>query len=401
MTRLLTGYIILFLLFCNVLKGQTKAELEEQRKKALEEIAYVDKMIKTTVKEKTESISELRIIGNKLNLRESVLEGLHEEMLLINGRIGLNSIAIEMMEDDLNMLRQQYAKSIINSYKTRKGNTELGYILSAGDFNQGYKRLKYLQQVAKFRRKESELIAELKEQIESTQRRLEDDLKRISDLKEREEQQKKLLEGEQNRRQRIIRSLASKEKQLQKELEEKREIAMKIEAEIAKIIEEERRRSIETDIAAEERLISDDFIVNKGRLPWPVERGVITSQFGIQNHPVLKYVTEDNIGIEITSSGETEVRSIFKGEVARVFSIPGANMAVIVSHGKFYSVYQNIVDVKVKKGEKVETKQMIGKVFNEPENGNKSILKFMIFEEKKKQNPELWISKKNQKLQSE
>jgi len=401
MTRLLTGYIILFLLFCNVLKGQTKAELEEQRKKALEEIAYVDKMIKTTVKEKTESISELRIIGNKLNLRESVLEGLHEEILLINGRIGLNSIAIEMMEDDLNMLRQQYAKSIINSYKTRKGNTELGYILSAGDFNQGYKRLKYLQQVAKFRRKESELIAELKEQIESTQRRLEDDLKRISDLKEREEQQKKLLEGEQNRRQRIIRSLASKEKQLQKELEEKREIAMKIEAEIAKIIEEERRRSIETDIAAEERLISDDFIVNKGRLPWPVERGVITSQFGIQNHPVLKYVTEDNIGIEITSSGETEVRSIFKGEVARVFSIPGANMAVIVSHGKFYSVYQNIVDVKVKKGEKVETKQMIGKVFNEPENGNKSILKFMIFEEKKKQNPELWISKKNQKLQSE
>lgn len=401
MTRLLTGYIILFLLFCNVLKGQTKAELEEQRKKALEEIAYVDKMIKTTVKEKTESISELRIIGNKLNLRESVLEGLHEEMLLINGRIGLNSIAIEMMEDDLNMLRQQYAKSIINSYKTRKGNTELGYILSAGDFNQGYKRLKYLQQVAKFRRKESELIAELKEQIESTQRRLEDDLKRISDLKEREEQQKKLLEGEQNRRQRIIRSLASKEKQLQKELEEKREIAMKIEAEIAKIIEEERRRSIETDIAAEERLISDDFIVNKGRLPWPVERGVITSQFGIQNHPVLKYVTEDNIGIEITSSGETEVRSIFKGEVARVFSIPGANMAVIVSHGKFYSVYQNIVDVKVKKGEKVETKQMIGKVFNEPENGNKSILKFMIFEEKRKQNPELWISKKNQKLQSE
>jgi len=401
MTRLLTGYIILFLLFCNVLKGQTKAELEEQRKKALEEIAYVDKMIKTTVKEKTESISELRIIGNKLNLRESVLEGLHEEILLINGRIGLNSIAIEMMEDDLNMLRQQYAKSIINSYKTRKGNTELGYILSAGDFNQGYKRLKYLQQVAKFRRKESELIAELKEQIESTQRRLEDDLKRISDLKEREEQQKKLLEGEQNRRQRIIRSLASKEKQLQKELEEKREIAMKIEAEIAKIIEEERRRSIETDITAEERLISDDFIVNKGRLPWPVERGVITSQFGIQNHPVLKYVTEDNIGIEITSSGETEVRSIFKGEVARVFSIPGANMAVIVSHGKFYSVYQNIVDVKVKKGEKVETKQMIGKVFNEPENGNKSILKFMIFEEKKKQNPELWISKKNQKLQSE
>ena len=401
MIRLLTGYIILFLLFCSVLKGQTKAELEEQRQKALEEIAYVDKMLKTTAREKTESINELRIIGNKLNLRESILEGLHEEILLISGRIELNSIAIGMMEDDLNVLRQQYAKSIINSYKTRKGNTELGYILSARDFNQGYKRLKYLQQVAKFRRRETELIYELKGQIESTKRRLEDDLKRISDLKEREEQQKKLLEGEQNRRQRIVRSLASKEKQLQKELEEKRAIAMKIEDEIAKIIEEERRRNIKTDVTPEEMLISDDFVGNKGRLPWPVERGVITSQFGIQNHPVLKYVTEDNIGIEITSSGETEVRSIFRGEVARVFSITGANMAVIVSHGKFYSVYQNIVDVRVKKGDKVETKQMIGKVFNETENGNKSILKFMIFEEKTKQNPELWISKKNEKLQSE
>ena len=129
-------------------------------------------------------------------------------------------------------------------------------------------------------------------------------------------------------------------------------------------------------------------------MPWPVEKGIITSQFGLQKHPVLKYVTENNIGIEITSLGKTAVRSIFKGEVTSVLSIKGANMTVIIRHGKFLSVYENIVDLKIKKGDKVETKQQIGNVFYEADNGSKAILKFMIFEEKEKLDPEAWISKK-------
>jgi murein DD-endopeptidase MepM/ murein hydrolase activator NlpD len=133
-------------------------------------------------------------------------------------------------------------------------------------------------------------------------------------------------------------------------------------------------------------------------LPWPVERGIITSQFGLHQHPVLKYVTENNIGIEITSLGKTAVRSVFKGEVTSVFLIKGANMTVIIRHGKYLTVYENIVDLKVKAGDKVETKQEIGNVFCDLANGNKAILKFMIFEEKEKLDPEkldpeLWISK--------
>jgi murein DD-endopeptidase MepM/ murein hydrolase activator NlpD len=169
----------------------------------------------------------------------------------------------------------------------------------------------------------------------------------------------------------------------------------RIEGEIAKVIDEERRKMVTAEFTPEQKLVSDNFFDNKGKLPWPVERGVITSHFGIQNHPVLKYVTEDNIDIEITSSGSTPVRSVFKGEVARVFSIRGANMAVIIRHGKYLTVYQNIVGVKVKQGDKVEIKQEIGKVFNDTENGDKAILKFMVFEEKVKLDPELWISKKN------
>jgi len=391
MKYLLTG-VLFSIIFCN-LCAQTKAELEQKRNSTLNEINYVDNMLKSTTKKREESMNEIKIIGNKLYLRESVIRVMRDEINLVTERIELNTDAINMMESDLVELKKDYARAVVNSYRSQKENPELVYILSAKDFNQGYKRLKYLQQVTKFRRRESEIIIELKEQIQVTKDRLQNDLERISVLKSREEQQKYLLQSEQERKQQMVKSLSKKEKQLKKDLEEKKKIAEKIEKEIARIIEEERKKVIKSDTTPEQKLIGENFAENKGRLPWPVEKGIITSQFGIQKHPVLKYVTENNIGIEITSLGKTTVRSVFKGEVAKVFFIEGANMTVIIRHGKYLSVYQNIVDLKVKPGDKVDTKQVIGNVFCEADNGNKSILKFMIFEEKEKLDPESWISK--------
>jgi septal ring factor EnvC (AmiA/AmiB activator) len=293
------------------------------------------------------------------------------------------------------ILKQDYKKAVLNSYRSSKGNSEIGYILSARDFNQGYKRLKYLQQITKFRRQETEVIMELKREIEISKKKLEEDLSKISDLKSKEEQQKNLLQGEENSKQKIVKSLSNKEKQLQRDLEEKKRIAKRIENEIAKLIDEERKKRTTAELSPELKLISDSFSENKGRLPWPVEKGVITSHFGIQEHPVLKYVTENNTDIEITSFGDTPVRTVFKGEVSRVFSIRGANMAVIIRHGKYLTVYLNIVDVKVKVGDKVDTKQEIGKVFRDSENGDQAVLKFRVCEEKVNLDPELWISKKN------
>lgn len=390
-------FICAFLIF-DILSAavcQTKKDLEEQRNKTLEEISYVDNLLKETEKEKKASLNELKIISRKLSLRESMVKGLQDEILLLGGRIDLNNLAINMMEGDLKILKQDYEKTVLSSFRSSKGNSELGYILSAKDFNQGYKRMKYLQQITKFRRQESEIIQELKSEIEISKNKMETDLSKISELKTREEQQKYLLQGEQNRKQSIVKSLSSKEAQLQKDLEEKKRIARRIEREINRIIDEERKKSITTDLTPEQKLISNDFYENKGRLPWPVERGVVTSHYGVQKHAVLKYVTEDNIDIEITSSGSTPVRSVFRGEVKRVFSIRGENMAVMISHGKYFTVYLNIVNVKVKQGDKVDTKQEIGRVFNDSENGDKTILKFMVFEDKVKLDPELWISKKN------
>ena len=387
-------FLIIIILVLDIgLFAQTKTELEDRRKATLNEISYVDNMLKSTAKQKEESMNAIKIIGNKLNLRESVIRVMRDEINLFSDRIDLNSVAIDMMESDLINLKNDYARAVINSYKAKKENPELVYILSAKDFNQGYKRLKYLQQVTKFRRRESEIIMELKDQIQTSKERLQNDLLRISDLKSKEEQQKSLLQSEQNKKQAMVQSLSKKERQLKKELEEKKRIASKIESEIARIIEEEKKKVIKSDNTPEQKLIGESFAENKGRLPWPVEKGIITSQFGIQKHPVLKYVTENNLGIEITSLGKTRVRSVFKGEVTSVFPIRGANMTIIIRHGKYLSVYQNIIDIKVKKGDKVETKQEIGNVFCETEKGNKAILKFMIFEENEKLDPESWISK--------
>jgi len=392
--RLLICILLFGFLTFQVTEGQTKAELEEQRKKTLEEISYVDNLLKETGREKSESMGQLKIIGSKLNLRENVIKGLRDEIELLQQRIDLNSLAVEMMENDLGRLRDDYSRSVVSSYKIGKGSTEIAYILSARDFNQGYKRLKYLQQIAKYRRMETEIINEIKSQIETSKLKLEDDLLKISDLKSREEQQKYLLQSEQTKKKQLVSTLGKKEKQLQKELEDRKRIARRIENEIEKIVEEERKRASKSDVTPEDRLVGDSFAENRGRLPWPVDQGMITSQFGVHSHPVLKYVTENNPGIEITSYGQTPVKAVFNGEVARVFAIQGANMTVMIKHGKYYTVYQNIVNVKVKQGEKVTTKQSIGDVFCETEDGNNSVLKFMIFDEKLKLDPELWISKK-------
>jgi septal ring factor EnvC (AmiA/AmiB activator) len=374
------AYTVILLSISNCLFSQTKAELEDKRKKTLEEITYVDNLLKTTEKEKSESINAVKIIGKKLNLRESVINNMGQEISLLSDRIALNSLAIEMMENDLIELKNDYARAVINSYKQKKGYPDLVYILSAKDFNQGYKRLKYLQQVTKFRRRESEIISELKSQIEAYKIKLQNDFYRVSELKSKEEQQKELLQKEQDRKQKMVKSLSNKEKQLRVDLEEKKRIAKKIESEIAKLIEEERRRVVKSEITPEQRIIGESFLENRGRLPWPVEKGIITSHFGVQQNPVLKYVTEKNIGIEITSSGNVAARSIFKGIVVKIFPIRGSNMTIIIRHGKYLSVYTNIVNVKVKQGDNVDIKEVLGDVYSDQRDNFNCVLKFMICE---------------------
>jgi septal ring factor EnvC (AmiA/AmiB activator) len=387
-------YILSLLLISCTVYGQSRAELEDMRKKNLQEIEYVDRMLRNTSTQKNENLNELRVIGKKLNLREKLINEYGQEISLLEYRISLNSLATAMLEEDLETLKKEYAKSIVSAYKATKGTPALAFILASSDFNQGYKRLKYIQQVARYRRKETETIETIYLEVQNTKQRLENDRKNVNDLKNKEVRQKQILRDEQNRKERLINSLSRKEKQLKQDLEEKKRVARQIEKEIEKLIEEERKRSETVPMDREMKLIGDSFGENRGRIPWPVESGIITSHFGLQPHPVLKNVTEDNIGIEITSNGQTRAKAVFKGQVVRVFAISGANMAVIVRHGKYLTVYQNLVNVRVKAGDNTALGQDLGDVYLDNGAGGKSVLKFMIYEEKKKLDPEQWLLKK-------
>jgi len=386
--------LTLILLICIQGKGQSRAELEELRKKNLHEIEYVDMMLKSTSTKKSENLNELRVIGKKLSLREKLINEYGQEIDLLEYRISLNRLATEMLEQDLNDLRNEYAKSIKSAFKASKGTPALAFILSSSDFNQGYKRLKYIQQVARYRRKETGTIETIYNELQSTRENLEKDRKNINELKNKEVNQKKILSQEQNNKERLINTLSKKEKQLKQELDEKRRIAKQIEKEIERLIEEERKKSETVPMSNEMKIIGESFGENKGRLPWPVDRGIITSHFGMQQHPILKNVTEDNIGIEITSMGATSARAVFKGEVVRVFAISGANMAVIIRHGRYLTVYQNLINVNVKAGDNITLGQSIGNVYLDNTEGGKAVLKFMVYEEKKKLDPEQWLVKK-------
>jgi len=388
--RLIISLIILILAGSHAY-GQTRAELEQKRGEALKDIEYLDDMLAKTSSEKTESMNELNMIRRKLNLRENVIRGLMEEQELLEQRMDLNRVAIELMEQDIEKLVKEYEKAIKHAQKVSKGKPEMAYILSSKDINQGYKRLKYLQQVAKYRRREAEIIMDLKQEVEENKAQQEKDLLEISELKEKEERQKSSLSREQRSQTNIINRLGRQERDLKKELEEKKRIANEIEKEIERIIEEERRKNELNAMTPEEKLVGEDFSKNKGRLPWPVERGVITSHFGVHDHPVIKGAKINNIGVEISSGSRERARAVFKGKVMSVFGITGGNMAVIIRHGKFLTVYQNIVNVQVKPGDEVSAREHIGDVYFDE--GQKSVIKFMIYEEKEKMDPEAWLAR--------
>lgn len=388
-------WIFIFLFAISAfLQGQTLADLEERRAKTLADIEYVDKMLRETSTEKAASLQGLNIVNSRLRLRESVISDIQEQIELLSVRIDLNEMAIVLMEEDLAMLLKDYEKAILHAQRVSKGQPDFAYVFSARDINQGYKRLKYLQQVAKYRRREAELIMDIKSEIERNKLKQEQDLEKIVTLKQKEEQQKSSLQNEQRQKRSLLNRLSRQERQLRRDLQDKRRIAKEIEKEIERVIEEERKKRESVELTPEEILTGDNFIKNKGLLPWPVERGVITSKYGIHDHPLLKGTKVDNIGVEITSSEKIKARSVFRGSVVSVFGISGGNMAVIVRHGQFLTVYQNLVNVVVKPGDTIDTKQVLGDVFSDITEAGKSVIKFMIYQEKDKKDPEEWLAKK-------
>ena len=397
--------VILFLLLLsglNPLFSQNKkAKLQATKQQIEKEIEYNNKLLKETKKTKKTTLNQLIILKKQISNREKLIQNINSQIKTVDEQIALNNEILKELNNDLKNLKDEYAKMIYYAYKNRNSYDKLMFIFSSKDFNQAYKRIKYFQQYAAYRRNQAELITKTEAEINSTIKKLETVKSEKTLLVQSLIDEKNNLSREKKQQNTTFRKLTSKEKELKAILRRKEKAARKLEKEIEKIIAEEiklaskKSGTTETSgfaLTPSELKLSNDFASNKGHLPWPVERGIISGTFGTHSHPVLKNVKTKNNGIDILTDTATKARTIFGGEVTRVISIPNYYFVVMVRHGEYLSVYSNLADVFVKKGDMVTAKQEIGVIHTDRKNA-KTELHFELWKGKSLLNPSNWLAK--------
>lgn len=391
---------IILVVFCiTVLNGysQTKQDLENRKTTTQQEIEKSNRILQETKKNRRSTLQRVRILNKRIQLRNDLIENINREIQLINMEIEQRGQVIESLEKDLEEVKEQYAELIVKAYLNRSRRDWMVFIMSSENFNQAYRRMKYMQRFTAYRREQAGLIEKMKNDIAEEVEGLEQDKIQKEALILEKENENHSLEREKRDKNRLVSDLVKREKELMAEIEEKRKIAEELEKAIAAIIAEEARkarsRNVYEQLTPEERLISDNFLGNKGKLPWPVERGIITGKYGVHPHPVLKQITIKNDGVDISTIKGAEARALFDGVVTKIVAILGANYTVILRHGNFLTVYQNLVDLKVKQGDNVRVKQALGTVYTD-DDSNQTVIHMEIWRESAIQNPEEWISRK-------
>ncbi len=376
--------------------GQTKEELQAQKQKAFDEIKLARELMEKTTKERVGSVQQLSLLQKGINSRAQLISAMEREVKLIEEQIVSTRNEIKKLDIENELNKNEYAQLIYFAYRNYTSYEKLMYILASSSISQSYQRYKYMKYITEYRKKKAIQIEQLKGELEIKRANLEalrGEKLGVMELKDIE--QEKLME--QRKRQAVmIDDLQKQENRLRTQIEEKERIARELEAEIRKIIEEEARKvsagNIYDALTPEQELVGNDFRKNKGKLPWPVEQGIITTGFGSNEYPGLVGSSVQNNGIDINSAPGTKVRAVFDGEVTKVFAIRGANYTVLIRHGQFLSVYQNLVNVRVKTGDKVLTKEILGEAFTN-QVSRVSMVHFEVWQEKSYMNPEDWLSK--------
>ncbi|MBR5982464.1 MAG: peptidoglycan DD-metalloendopeptidase family protein [Bacteroidales bacterium] len=381
--------------------AQTKAELEKKKKKTINEINYTNKLLEETRKNQKESENNLALLGSQITSRKELISDINMEIAFVSGKIKETEYIIEMMSEDLENLKQSYARMLQIAWKNQNKNNEIMFLLSSKDFNQSYLRLKYMQQLADYRKRQLIAINAIKAILEKQREKLMAQKAEHQKLLDEEKIEARNLENAKRQQESTLAKLKGKEADLKKQLEEKNRQKQQLQAAIEKLIAEEVKKSSASkgkvntgkyELTPEEKIVSDNFGSNVGKLPWPVQRGVIVSRFGKQPHPVIANVEIDNKGIDISTTTGSDARAVFDGEVRKVFSIPGTQNAVIIRHGEYLSVYTHIDKVYVSVGEKVKAKQAIGKIYTD-DSENKTVLHLEIWKGSATLNPANWLAK--------
>ena len=395
--------------------SQSKEVLQSKKAQIQKEIELTNKLINKAKKEKNQSINILSTLNKQIESRDEIVKTLDLEIKMtiiqienLKVEIAETERSIQAQQELLDTLKNEYALMIRHAYHNRNAYDRLAFIFSAQSYNQAFKRLRYLQEYSQFRQKQVEEIKQvetkLSEELSSLKRQ-----KALLTVAKNERNQMlgesqaeiSLLTQEKQSQNTFLTSLRKTEKKLKKDLSKQQQLAKALDNQIKKIIAEEIRKAKEKanlsggaslSLTPEEQQLSDNFSSNKGKLPWPVERGVIIERFGIQPHPVLKGIETLNNGIKITTEEGSFVRSIFEGTVSRIIDIPGSGKAVIISHGDYFTVYSNLIEVFVKQGQTVGLKEDIARVYTKSSN-KESITELQIWKGSEKLDPSSWLFK--------
>lgn len=426
---------LLALSLSTVAYGQKSAavrQLERQRKEALADIEATNQLLQETTQTAKTSLNRLNLLSKQILSRKKVISLLNQELDEIEKDIMNIQGQLRALKRELGDKQANYGKSMRGIYKRHSSQDKLLFILSAESFSQSMRRMRYLREYADWQKRQANEIVEKQAEIGRKQAEMEKTRADKRALLGTRQEESKKLESEEASQKAEVQLLNKKQKDLKADLQKKRREAEALNRQIEKQIAEEiaraeaeakaarERRSREqaatkgnaapaskSEPIREERVadtkggyamtkaekqLSDNFANNRGRLPYPVAgRHTIVATFGEQQHQELKYVRTSNSGIDIQTSPGADARAVFNGEVTRVFVVPGYNNSVIVRHGNYLTVYSNLSQVYVKAGDRVSTRQAIGRIYSDPEEGNSTILHFQLWKEKTKLNPQPWL----------
>ena len=435
--------LLCLILFCCALfakggyaqKSSAVRKLEQQRKEALADIEQTNQLLQETSKSAKSSLNRLNLLSKQILSRKKVISLLNQELDEIEKELMTIQGEIRRLRGQLCEKQENYGKSMRGLYKRHSAQDKLLFVLSAETFSQSLRRIRYLQEYADWQKRQAKEIIAKQQEIDLKKQEMEKTRAEKRALLGTRQEESKKLQSEEAVQKEEVQQLNKKQKDLKAELRKKQKQAEALNRQIEKLIAEEiaraeaearaarekaeraareqaaKRKSSggntadkpmrEERVAAtkggyamtkEERQLSDDFGSNRGKLPYPVTgRYTVVATFGEQQHSELKYVRTSNSGIDIQTAPGADARAVFNGVVTRVFVVPGYNNSVIVRHGNYLTVYSNLSQVYVKAGDAVSTRQALGKIYSDPEEGQATILHFQLWKEKTKLNPLPWL----------
>ena len=378
------------------IQAQSLRELQEQRKKTEASIALTNKLLQQNRKNKNKELSNLKLLSQKISYRKKLIDDIGKETDELARVIALKEQTIDSYSTDLEKMKNEYAELLQFIWARRSVHQQMMYVLAGKDIAQIYRRFRLLNEYSNYQKTQAQAIEELATRLSEERDSLYAKRQQQTQLLTKYNTENNKLNSEKTNKQKSISQLKQKESKLKKQLIAQQKKRDKLKKFVDKLIAEEARKATKNasgkmQLTPEQQITSDQFAGNRGRLPWPVASGVITEKYGKHKHEVYKRVEVENDGIDIRTEKGSNARAIFEGTVTSVNALPGYNKGVIIRHGEYCTFYANLIEVYVKKGDKVSTKQKIGKVFTDQESS--TLIHFEVWKGMNKQNPQSWLSK--------